>query len=179
MTVALDPERAVGGELKVGDTVGVVLSFDPFDTNVTRFDPANPFPVPAPDTQPTPDARADGEQTDGTTSTDESDSSKTPNVTHLTFHKVLVTGVQFNQNDTSAAESGEAADETTTDGETVERAPSGALLVTLALSSPEVEQVVFAAEFGHIWLTAENADADESGTRIVDLGEVYAATAVA
>ena len=62
---------------------------------------------------------------------------------------------------------------TNADDETVERAPSGALLVTLALSSPEVEQVVFAAEFGHIWLTAENADADESGTRIVDLGEVY------
>ena len=47
------------------------------------------------------------------------------------------------------------------------------MLVTLALSSPQVEQVVFAAEFGHIWLTAENADADESGTRVVTLGEVY------
>ena len=49
VTVALDPERAVGGDLKVGDTVGVVLSFDPFDTDVVRFDPANPFPVSAPD----------------------------------------------------------------------------------------------------------------------------------
>jgi hypothetical protein len=47
------------------------------------------------------------------------------------------------------------------------------MLVTLALSSPQVEQVVFAAEFGHIWLTGENADADESGTRVVTLGEVY------
>ena len=47
------------------------------------------------------------------------------------------------------------------------------MLVTLALSSPQVEQLVFGAEFGHIWLTAENADADESGTRIVTLGEVY------
>ena len=61
---------------------------------------------------------------------------------------------------------------------TVERAPSNELLVTLALSSPEVEQVVFAAEFGHIWLTAENADADENGTRIVTLGQAYDATEV-
>jgi len=179
VTVALDPERALGGDLKVGDTVGVLLSFDPFDTNVIRFDPANPFPVATPDTQSTPDAPAQGGQTDGTTSTGES--AKTPNVTHLTFHKVLVTGVKFNQNDTDAAESGKATDdaETATDAVTVEQAPSGALLVTLALSSHDVEQVVFAAEFGHIWLTAENADADESGTRIVDLGEAYAATAVA
>ena len=42
VTVALDPERAVGGELKVGDTVGVVLSFDPFELDVVEFDPANP-----------------------------------------------------------------------------------------------------------------------------------------
>ena len=34
VTVALDPQRAVGGELKVGDTVGVVLSYDPFELDV-------------------------------------------------------------------------------------------------------------------------------------------------
>ena len=37
---------------------------------------------------------------------------------------------------------------------------------------------MFAAEFGHIWLTAENADADENGTRITTLGQAYDATAV-
>ena len=31
IAATLEPERAVGGALKVGDTVGVYLSFDPFD----------------------------------------------------------------------------------------------------------------------------------------------------
>ena len=31
LTVSLDPTRAVGGALNAGDTVGVVLSFEPFD----------------------------------------------------------------------------------------------------------------------------------------------------
>jgi pilus assembly protein CpaB len=132
LTVSLDPTRAVGGSLNVGDTVGVVLSFDPFD-------------LPASDDQ-------------------------SPNMTHLTFHKVLVTAVQFAEGDgTNAATDDENADEDAA----AEPAPTNQVLVTLALSSPQVEQIVFAAEFGHIWLTAENADADESGTRVVTLGEVY------
>jgi pilus assembly protein CpaB len=132
LTVSLDPTRAVGGALHVGDTVGVVLSFEPFDL---------------PDTD-----------------------NQSPNMTHLTFHKVQVTAVQFAEGDTATA----ATDGEGTDGDTAaEPAPANQVLVTLALSSPQVEQVVFAAEFGHIWLTAENADADESGTRVVTLGEVY------
>jgi pilus assembly protein CpaB len=136
MTVALDPTRAVGGSLSVGDTVGVVLSFEPFD-------------LPASDDQ-------------------------SPNMTHLTFHKVLVTAVQFAEGDgTSTDTTDEEADEDTA----AEPAPTNQVLVTLALSSPQVEQVAFGAEFGHIWLTAENADADESGTRVVTLGEVYGTAA--
>lgn len=132
VTVALDPTRAVGGSLGVGDTVGVVLSFEPFD-------------LPASDDQ-------------------------SPNMTHLTFHKVVVTAVQFAEGDgTSSSPTDEDTDEDTE----AEPAPTNQVLVTLALSSPQVEQVVFGAEFGHIWLTAENADADESGTRVVTLGEVY------
>lgn len=132
LTVSLDPTRAVGGSLSVGDTVGVVLSFEPFD-------------LPASDDQ-------------------------SPNTSHLTFHKVLVTAVQFAEGDgTNPATSDEDSDE---DAE-AEPAPTNQVLVTLALSSPQVEQVVFGAEFGHIWLTAENTDADESGTRVLTLGEVY------
>lgn len=138
LTVALEPERAVGGTLAAGDTVGVVLSFDPFDRD---------------------DAQGGGQ---------------TPNMSHLTFHKVVVTSVQFDQNESAGPLVGEDDDE----DDDVERAPSNRLLVTLALRSPQVEQVVFAAEFGHIWLTAEPADADETGTRIVTLGEVYGSAAV-
>lgn len=139
LTVALEPERAVGGSLRAGDTVGVVLSFDPFDV---------------------PDG-AGGDQ-----------SEQTPNMTHLTFHKVLVTSVQFDQSE-SEPTAPVGGDDEEDDDESVERAPSNRLLVTLAVSSPQVEQVVFAAEFGHIWLTAENAEATEDGTRVVTLGEVY------
>ena len=132
LTVSLDPTRAVGGSLSVGDTVGVVLSFEPFD-------------LPGTDDQ-------------------------SANTTHLTFHKVLVTAVQFAEGDGANA----TTDDESTDGDTAaEPAPTSQVLVTLALSSPQVEQLVFGAEFGHIWLTAENADADESGTRSVTLGEVY------
>jgi pilus assembly protein CpaB len=132
LTVSLDPTRAVGGSLSVGDTVGVVLSFDPFD-------------LPGTDDQ-------------------------SANTTHLTFHKVVVTAVQFAEGEGATA----TTDDEDTDGDTAaEPAPTSQVLVTLALSSPQVEQIVFGAEFGHIWLTAENADADESGTRIVTLGEVY------
>ncbi len=66
VTVALDPARAVGGALSVGDTVGVVLSFEPFD-------------LPASEDQ-------------------------SPNMTHLTFHKVLVTAVQFAEGDGTSAD---------------------------------------------------------------------------
>ncbi|HEX6425206.1 MAG TPA: Flp pilus assembly protein CpaB [Acidimicrobiales bacterium] len=138
LTVALEPERAVGGSLGAGDTVGVVLSFEPFERD---------------------EAQGGG---------------KTPNMSHLTFHKVVVTSVQFDRNESGTPLAGDGDE----DQEDVERAPSNRLLVTLALTSPQVEQVVFAAEFGHIWLTAEPTDADESGTRIVTLGEVYGSAAL-
>jgi pilus assembly protein CpaB len=140
LTVALEPERAVGGSLRTGDTVGAVLSFDPFD-------------------------QQDGQGGDA--------GEQTPNMTHLTFHKVLVTSVQFDENEAEASTSVGGGNDGGDGGDEVERAPSKRLLVTLALTSPQVEQVVFAAEFGHIWLTAENAQADESGTRVVTLGEVF------
>jgi pilus assembly protein CpaB len=140
VTVALEPERAVGGRLRAGDTVGVVLSFEPFDVQ----------------------DGTGGEQAE-----------QTANMSHLTFHKVEVTSVQFDVDD------GDAAPPVGDDGgddeeEQVDEAPTERLLVTLAVSSPQVEQIVFAAEFGHIWLTAENEAADEGGTRVVTLGEVFA-----
>jgi pilus assembly protein CpaB len=138
MTVSLDPTRAVGGALSVGDTVGVVLSFEPFDVPHSE--------------------------------------DKTASMTHLTFHKVVVTAVQFAEGDGGSADAS-TTDKSSDKGTKAEPAPTSQVLVTLALSSPQVEQVAFAAEFGHIWLTAENAQASESGTRVVTLGEAYNGTA--
>lgn len=130
-TVALEPERAIGGQLKQGDIVAVVGSFDPFDLP------------------------------DGT---------KTPNQTHVLIHKVRVTNVQV---ETSP---GATSGEPETDSESNEgaaEAPSGRFLVTVTLSAPNVERVTFTAEFGHVWLAAEPKDADETGTKIVVLDNVW------
>ena len=93
ISVELEPERAVGGMLKAGDTVGVYLSFDPFELDG------------AGQAASTGDASA---TPDGTTA---DTPKKTPNMTHLEFQKVLVTGVQIvdqTQTTTDAAKDQEA-----------------------------------------------------------------------
>lgn len=150
LTISLDPERSVGGRLEPGSTVGVVLSFDPFELAASGTPGAEPD---APDvTLPT----------------------RTPNTTHLTLNGIVVTSVQFSRDDA------ERTTETQTDdgdepevAADVSEAPGDQLLVTLAVSAPEVEQIVFAAEFGRIWLTAQNADTDDTGSRILTLDQVY------
>mgnify|MGYP003353887431 FL=1 len=47
------------------------------------------------------------------------------------------------------------------------------LLVTLAVTTPQAEQITFAAEFGMIWLTRQNADTDTTGGTILTLEKVY------
>lgn len=139
VTIALAPERALGGKLRAGDTVGLIASFDPFDMEAIT---------------------ADGQPVEGVPK-------QTPNTTHLILHKVLVTNVQ----------AGGAVPETDPDNpDEVEQAPGGNLYVTLALDAPSVERVVFAAEFGHVWLSAEPEDAYEEGTQIQTRGSIYEET---
>ncbi|TRW42721.1 hypothetical protein FJ693_20370, partial [Georgenia yuyongxinii] len=45
--------------------------------------------------------------------------------------------------------------------------PAESVLVTLAVSAPDAERVVFGAEHGTLWLSLESADAPEQGTRIL------------
>ena len=152
ISIALTPERAVGGELKAGDTVGVLFSFQPFQIDASGA-PSAPTTGNTPVTTIAP--------------------RNTPNTTHFTLHKVLVTAIQFSQKDTTrAAEIKKDTTETTIDAATAE-APAEQMLVTLAVSASEAEQLVFAAEFGFVWLTAEGPDASENGTRILTLDGVY------
>jgi pilus assembly protein CpaB len=46
ISASLTAERAVGGALKAGDSVGVYLSFEPFDTNVPQSDTTTPSKTP-------------------------------------------------------------------------------------------------------------------------------------
>lgn len=133
VTVALAPERAVGGLIEPGSTVGVLASFEPFQLS-------NEEPVELEGHR----IKADGQS---------------PNSTHLIARKALVTAVQ-------SGEPSSADDDPN-------QAPSGNLLVTLALDAPGVEEVVFTAEHGSLWLAYEPGDAPEGDTQIVTRAVIY------
>ena len=82
--------------------------------------------------------------------------------THLILHKVLVTAV-----------AGGSAVVTDESGEEVEQAAEDSVMVTLALSPQDAEQVVFGAEFGSIWLSLEDPAAPEDSTRVVTPVEAF------
>jgi pilus assembly protein CpaB len=122
ISVLLEPQRAVGGRLAAGDTVGVFVSL--------TFE-------------------------DGTAAS------------HEVLHHVLVTQVQGAP---TAAPTGETGDpQTASSGP----APSGSLLVTLAVAAGDAETVVFGVEHGTLWLSLEPEDASTDGTKITHQGNVY------
>jgi pilus assembly protein CpaB len=149
VTVSLSPERAVGGILKQGDLVAVLASFDPFELDGTE--PGDEANVPT-----------DIEDV----ILPESDNAKpqTPNTTGLIIHKVVVTNVQVERLP-SEPEEGSDTD--------YSLAPTGNLLVTLGMSPANAERLVFTAEFGTLWLTAEQETTPEGGTQIQTRNTVY------
>ena len=123
VTITLPVERAVGGTVKAGDTVGIVIAAT---------------------------AKVNG-------------SSEEVLMTKQTFHKVLVLAVQ--QGTTVLANP---------DPDTEASAePVSALMVTLACTTPDVEELVWGQQFGTVWLTLEPENADEGGSRIVDGNVVF------
>jgi pilus assembly protein CpaB len=153
ISMLLEAERAVGGALQKGDLVGVYLSFDPF-----TVDEAGQSSTTTPTTAPA--------TTDSTSTTTDTEK-KTPNVTRLEFQHVLVTNVQTIDTPVSTDS------KNTTDTAVVEQVTGSKYVVTLALSPEQSERFVFAAEFGHVWLSNEPASVSDDGTRLVTLGNVY------
>ena len=148
IAATLEPERAVGGALKVGDTVGVYLSFDPFERNeageATSAEPTSgSADTTATSTPPLPP--------------------RTPNMTQLEFQHVLVTNVQIADEQTKTVDGEEQTALTT----------STHYIVTLALTPEQSERFVFASEFGHVWLSQEPASVSDDGTRLVTLGNAF------
>lgn len=124
VTIALPVEHVVGGTIKAGDTVGVVIT-------------ASIKPAGGSEEQP---------------------------VSKQVFHKVLVTAVQEGTM-TSPAKGQDGADAASE--------PVSSVMVTLARTTPDIEKLVWGQEFGSVWLTLENAKADETGSRIVDGNAVF------
>ncbi|GAB2528220.1 Flp pilus assembly protein CpaB [Paramicrobacterium agarici] len=74
------------------------------------------------------------------------DTAAGPASTQLEFQKVLVTNVQG-----APVQDGEAA-------------PSGAVLVTLARPAADAEKIIYAAQYGSIWLSRQPADGPTAKT---------------
>ncbi len=176
VSALLEAERAVGGALKKGDLVGVYLSFDPFDVDVSGQDPApqvdtaNDAPTDASALlTPPADTPSDGSTPDA----DQADTTpkKTPNVSRLEFRNVLVTNVQTTSAPVTPADADD--DDTNADEPTVAQVTGTQYVVTIALSPEQSERFVFAKEFGKVWLSLDPATVADDGTRPVTLANVY------
>ncbi|WP_267275849.1 Flp pilus assembly protein CpaB [Arthrobacter sp. CDRTa11] len=88
--------------------------------------------------------------------------------TQLTLHKVLVTAVQRAPRAATAEQpaEGQPAPEDTT-------LPEGSLMLTVAVNDVDAGKIVFASEFGRLWLTKEPLDAQDNGPRVERKEVVY------
>jgi pilus assembly protein CpaB len=167
ISALLEAERAVGGALKKGDLVGVYLSFDPFDVDVSGQGPQVETEDPA---EASAFAPTDATTTDSEAADADATPKKTPNVSRLEFRNVLVTNVQT----TSAPVTPDDGDDGDDGGEpTVAQVSGTQYVVTIALSPEQSERFVFAKEFGKVWLSLDPATVADDGTRPVTLANVY------
>ncbi|GAA3400296.1 Flp pilus assembly protein CpaB [Pseudarthrobacter polychromogenes] len=107
-----------------------------------------------------------------TDSTGDGESATESAGTQLTFHKVLVTAAQFSNGSPAQPD---AAKEGESDGalSSSENQSDGTYLITVARNSVEAERLVYAAEFGRIYLSKEPAEATEGNTGVVDKTKVF------
>ncbi|TLM85916.1 Flp pilus assembly protein CpaB [Pseudarthrobacter sp. NamE5] len=88
--------------------------------------------------------------------------------TQMTIRKALVTAVQRAPQTANAekpAEGGADPQDTTL--------PQGTLMLTVAVTDVDAGKIVFASEFGRLWLTKEPLDAQDNGPRIERKEVVY------
>ena len=95
--------------------------------------------------------------------------------TQQTFHKVLVTAAQFSDGaatQTGTTDSAEGASQVSATTSTKSKG-DGSYLITLARNSADAERIVFAAEFGKIYLSKEPGDAADGGSGTVDAAGLF------
>jgi pilus assembly protein CpaB len=86
------------------------------------------------------------------------------NTTKMNHQQVLVTNVQVEQLPSTPEEGAEDAPAL---------APTGGLLITLAVDVEQAERIVFAAEHGTVWLTVQDDGTDQGGSTVRDPGNIY------
>lgn len=91
--------------------------------------------------------------------------------TKLTVRKVLLTAVQRAPEAAATTEPTPSATATADPQDTT--LPTGSLMLTVAVDDVAAAKIVFAAEYGKIWLSKEPLDAKDNGPRIIDRAEVY------
>jgi pilus assembly protein CpaB len=147
VTISLDPTRVLGGSLVVGDLVGILTSLEVDTPNDPNAQPPSSLAL-----------------------TFRCGSSSVC-VTDFLLNQVLVTSVQFNRSDVTEIQA--TADSSGT-GTQVASAPQNAIFVTLAVSSEEAAAIVFANEFGRLWLTRQDADTNVGDQRPMTLDRLFA-----
>lgn len=148
VTVSLAPQRAVGGTLFPGDEVVFFASFEPFELGGAPVSET-------PDGEPL--VEIDGILVPADT--------RTPNASHLLLEELLVTNVQVEEL-LVVDDEAEFADRRAL-------APSGNLLISLAVSPADAERIVFTAEHGLVWLARQPGDIDLDGTEVVTRGSIF------
>lgn len=102
----------------------------------------------------------------------ENEKSNSPDQTQLTFRKVLVTAVQDASGtiaDNSKADSGSGGGALNAN----KNSSQTEYLVTLARSDVDVEKIVYAAEFGTVYLSKEPSGATEGTSGVLDRGRLF------
>ena len=95
--------------------------------------------------------------------------------TQLTFHKVLVTAAQFSNGSTAKVQEETAEGEKTAGALTAKKSDSSddTYLITLARSSADAERIVYATEFGSVYLSKEPANALEATSGVVTSARLF------
>lgn len=93
--------------------------------------------------------------------------------TQLTFHKVLVTAAQFSNGSAAKSDSDATPPAGGTTAAKKETSNDDTYLITVARNSADAERIVFATEFGKVYLSKEPANAVEETSGVVDKARLF------
>lgn len=147
LPVRLEAEQALGGIIDAGDTVAVIGSFEAYAPAGSQIIEVDGELVAIPET-----AEVEGDAAD-----------EQVQATHIIIQNALVVEVQVDQAPTfrqAEVENGAVL------------TPATGFTVTFALEPVEAEKLVFAAEFGRIWLAAQTPD-DTGPTEIITMSDIF------